>query len=133
MTLSYNYIPNLTGLTVIKTLPEQEKAFWYQGHPGFLIPDFNAESEEDIWIGFLNYLETVILNGNELYDQNGGDCQDITLLDPATGLTKCRYIATGIILREGDSEQDINVDVEGYVVSNSTYAYFVATRVDVHL
>jgi hypothetical protein len=128
----FNYTPDLTGLTVLKTKEEQYKSFFYKGHPEFLIPDFSPTCPlQDIWTGYLDFLDGKSENG-EVYDQDGGEIttSNIAILDPNTGLTRCIYEAYGIVLNEDDEPTDIEVEIEGYVVTDSTdNTYFVATKV----
>ena len=127
----YTNTPDLSNLTVIKGFKEQKEKFWYKGHPEFDIPDFNDQCPEDIWTGFLSYLDKISPDG-EVCDQNGGNCDNIQVVDPTTGLTKCRYVAEGIQLSEDADPKDINVYVEGYVVSGEGGAtHFAATKVEV--
>lgn len=128
---TFNYNPNLSNLTILKTEDEQFDKFFYQGHPLFLIPDFNPDLE-DIWLSFLDYLEKSI--GKPIYDQDGGEVTSKTILDSNTGLTKCIYEAYGINFDKDDDPVDIIVEIEGYVVHDSNNIngidyYFVATKV----
>ena len=122
----FEYNPTITG-NVIKTKEEQFDKFFYQGHPLFLIPDFN-QYPEDIWLSYMDFLEKN--HSCEVYDQDGGEILSYDIIDYTTGLTKCVYTSYGISLDEDDEPQDIDVEIEGYVVEMSTNEYvFVATKV----
>jgi len=122
---TYNYQPTITG-KVIKTEEEQFDTFFYQGHPLFLIPDFN-EYPEDIWLSYMEYLENK--NSNEIYDQDGGEVHSVEILDKTTGLTKCTYTTYGISFDEDEEPQDIDVEIEGYIVQDELAYVFMATKV----
>ena len=122
----FEYNPTITG-NVIKTKEEQFDKFFYQGHPLFLIPDFN-QYPEDIWLSYMDFLEKN--HSCEVYDQDGGEILSYDIIDSTTGLTKCVYTSYGISLDEDDEPQDIDVEIEGYVVEMSTNEYvFVTTKV----
>jgi hypothetical protein len=125
----FNYNPTITG-RVIKTKEEQFDTFFYQGHPLFLIPDFN-QNPEDIWLSYMEFLEKN--HSCEIYDQDGGEVHSIEIIDENTGLTKCIYTAYGITLDENDESQDVDLEIEGYVVDipegNINEYVFVATKV----
>jgi hypothetical protein len=122
----FEYNSTITG-NVIKTKEEQFDKFFYQGHPLFLIPDFN-QYPEDIWLSYMDFLEKN--HSCEVYDQDGGEILSYDIIDYTTGLTKCVYTSYGISLDEDDEPQDIDVEIEGYVVEMSTNEYvFVATKV----
>lgn len=127
----FNYTPNLSGLTIIKTKDEQFDKFFYQGHPKFLIPDFNGKSSGqgpvDMWLLYLDYLEDNF--DCPVYDQDGGEVTSIQIIDPNTGLTKCVWEAWGISFSEDDEPQDFQVEVEGYVAEDKGEVYFLATKV----
>jgi hypothetical protein len=127
----FKYNPTITG-KILKTKEEQFDSFFYQGHPLFLIPDFNP-NPEDIWLSYMDFLETEYSGSPneklELYDQDGGEVHSIQILDPATGLTKCTYTAYGIVFDEDDDPQDIDVEIEGYVIEDGFDHFFVATKV----
>jgi len=108
----FNYNPILSR-RIIKEKDEQFDKFFYQGHPLFLIPDF-SQYPEDIWLSYMSFLEKDY--SCEVYDQDGGEVQDIQIINPNTGLTKCTYIAYGIMLDESDDPQDIDVEIEGYIM-----------------
>ena len=130
----FTYNPTITG-NVIKSDSEQFDKFFYQGHPVFLIPDFN-QNEEDIWLGYLDYLESKY---GEIYDQDGGEITSHTVIDTNTGLTRCVYEAYGVQVDGSKPPQDVTIEIEGYVVeippmtgiNQSTFEYyiFVATQV----
>lgn len=107
----FTYNPTITG-NVIKTDSEQFDKFFYQGHPVFLIPDFN-QNEEDIWLGYLDYLESKY---GEIYDQDGGEITSHSVINTNTGLTKCVYTAYGIQIDGSKPPQDVTIEIEGYVV-----------------
>jgi hypothetical protein len=125
----FNYNPTITD-RVIKTKEEQFDKFFYQGHPKFLIPDFN-QNPEDIWLSCMEFLEKN--HSCEIYDQDGGEVHSMEITDENTGFTKCIYTAYGITLDESDEPQDVDVEIEGYVVEipeNGFNDYvFVATKV----
>lgn len=122
----FNYDPAITG-RIIKTKEEQFDKFFYQGHPLFLISDFN-QYPEDIWLSYMEFLEKN--HSCEIHDQDGGEVHSVEIINPTTGLTKCIYTAYGVSLDENDEPQDIDVEIEGYVVEESEYDYvFVATKV----
>ncbi len=122
------YEVNLEGSSIIKTKDEQFNSFFYSGHPYFLIPDFNSKPE-DIWLSFMEYLES--LSGEELYDQDGGEVEEYSIIDAETGLTKCKYVALGIQENEDDDLHDYEVDMLGYVVTKEDNTYFIATEVNI--
>jgi hypothetical protein len=125
----FEYNPTITG-NVIKTKEEQFDKFFYQGHPNFLIPDFN-QNTEDIWLSYMDFLEKK--HSCEVYDQDGGEIHSVEIIDENSGLTKCIYTAYDITLEENDEPQDVDVEIEGYVVEipQSTFNeyVFVATKV----
>lgn len=122
----FNYNPTITQ-RVLKTEKEQQEKFFYQGHPNFLIPDF-FPSPADIWATYLEFLEK---NHNcEVWDQEGGEVHSVKIIDKNTGLTKCVYTAYDVSLDENDDPQDIDVEIEGYVVEYTPdYYVFMATKV----
>lgn len=123
----FNYNPAITQ-RVLKTEKEQYDKFFYQGHPNFLIPDF-FKTPEDIWITYLEYLEKNY-SCDQIWDQEGGEVHSIEILDENTGLTKCIYTAYDLVFNENDESQDIDVEIEGYVVEYSpNYYVFIATKV----
>ena len=125
--MQFNYTPNLNGLNIIDNTQDQQKKFFYKGHPEFLIPDF-SNNIEDIWITYLDYLESKI--GSEIYDQDGGEITYNTVIDKNTGLTKCDWTSYGVMFDEDSDPQDITVEIEGYVVeSQNGETYFIATKV----
>ena len=133
--IEFNYNPKITG-RVLKTREEQYDKFFNGGHPRFLIPDFSSYPE-DIWLAYLDFLANAY--ECEMFDQDGGEVHSIEILDINTGLTKCIYTAYGVILDERDEPQDVDVEIEGYVVemapltefneSKHTVYVFVATMV----
>ncbi len=123
------YTPDLSGKRIIVDDQEQFDKFWSSGHPEFMVPDFNASMPEDIWTGFLTYLDN--MNSGEIWDQNGGEVYHKEVVDPSTGLTRCKYVAY-VTLREGEEERQIEVEVHGYVVEGDR-VYFLATRVDIDI
>ena len=122
------YTVDLTDKIVVKTEEEQFDKFFYSGHTAFLIPDF-CDQEEDIWLSFMEYLENNHNNGEELYDQDGGEITSKKVINETTGLTKCTYEAYGIVLNEGDDETDYKLDIEGYIIEDGLDYYFLATKV----
>jgi hypothetical protein len=125
----FQYQPNLTGLIVIEDEQKQFDDFFYSGHPQFLIPNF-SEHKKDIWLSFLSYLEKEYNEGEEVYDQDGGELSEQTIINKETGLTKCKYTAYGIQLKEEDEPRDIEVEIHGFVVLNQFgESYFIATKI----
>ena len=131
---TYTYNPDLSNVNVLKTQKEQNDNFWISGHPDFLIPDFNEELE-DIWTSFMTWYEREILDGNEIYDQNGGEVVESKITDSNTGLTACKYVAE-IQPFEVDGKdyefKECDVYVEGYVVQKNERTYFAATKVIIY-
>jgi len=124
--IQFNYTPNLTG-RILKTEDEQFDNFFYQGHPSFLIPDFN-QYPDDIWLSYLSFLEKN--HSCEIYDQDGGEITSHQIIDYNTGLTKCTYSAYGIMLNESDDPQDVDIEIEGYVMEESPMEYvFMVTKI----
>ncbi len=131
----FDYTPNLSGLVIIKTQELQRQMFFFDGHPEFLIPDFNVVDAKyggidkcDIWLSFQDYLEKK--KGEDVWDQDGGEVIDDKVIDANTGLTKCKYIAYGISFQsDEDNYKDYEVEIEGYVVSDGSETYFAATKV----
>jgi hypothetical protein len=129
-----DYNPTITE-RVLKTKQEQDEKFTYQGHPNFFIPDFFHEPA-DIWTTYLSYLEK--MHSCECWDQDGGE-HSYEIINHNTGLTKCTYTAFGVMLFEDDEPQDIDVEIEGYIVESppmsqynnysQTQYVFVATKV----
>lgn len=123
----FKYNPTITQ-RVLKTEKEQQEKFFYQGHPSFLIPDF-FKTPEDIWATYLEYLEKTH-NCKQIWDQEGGEVHSVEILDKNTGLTKCVYTVYDLMFNENDEPQDIDVEIEGYIVEYSpNYYVFVATKV----
>ena len=122
----FNYNPILSG-RIIKEKDEQFDKFFYQGHPLFLIPDF-SQYPEDIWLSYMIFLEKDY--SCEIYDQDGGEVQDIQIINPNTGLTKCTYTAYGIMLDESDDPQDIDVEIEGYIMEVPPHTDFNESSFD---
>jgi hypothetical protein len=129
---TYIYTPDLSKVTVHKTQEEQDLILWCSGHPDFLIPDFNPKLE-DIWTSFMTWYEREMLNGDQIFDQNGGEVRNSAIIDPTTGLTKCIYVAEMQPLDTGKEYdfREFKVHVEGYVVDDGDQAYFAATKVDI--
>lgn len=125
----FNYIPDLKGLKIIKTKEEQFDKFFYKGHPNFLIPDFSKNCPlQDIWTGFLEYIENVI--GHTIDDQDGGEVT-FKEIKSEDGLTYCEYEAYGILIDEDSESKDIKIGIEGYVVEDDNDAHFIATKVNI--
>jgi hypothetical protein len=122
----FNYNPILSG-RIIKEKDEQFDKFFYQGHPLFLIPDF-SQYPEDIWLSYMSFLEKDY--SCEVYDQDGGEVQDIQIINPNTGLTKCTYTAYGVMIDEDDEPQDIDVEIEGYVMEVPPHTDFNESSFD---
>lgn len=118
------YKPDLSKGIILKTNNEQHN-FFSLGHPCFLIPDFSND-KCDIWFSFMDYLEKI--NGEEIYDQDGGEIVSHEIINFATGLTKCKYIAY-VQLRDDKPFEDIEVEIEGYVIARGGELYFAATKV----
>ena len=129
MKKTFNYNPDLTGFNIVKTDKGQFDAFFYSGHPNFLIPDFYKDPC-DIWLSFMEYLEAQI--GDELYDQDGGAIESQKVIDSVTGLTTCTYVAYGIIEEEDGDSKDYDVEITGYVVEDTNGSFlFLATKVEI--
>lgn len=109
---TFTYNPKIVG-KIIKDDDEQFDKFFYQGHPLFLIPDFN-QYPDDIWLSYIDFLERDM--SCEIYDQDGGEVTTHIVIDKNTGLTRCVYTAYGIMIDKSDEPQDIEVKIEGYVV-----------------
>lgn len=122
----FNYKPDLSNVRVVNTSSEQQK-FFVDGHPNFLIPDF-AICPTDIWLSYMDFLEDQVILG-EIYDQDGGEITSHHIIDRNTGLTKCVYEAYGIMMDENDEPQDVEVEIEGYVVEKDGEYLFYATKV----
>lgn len=131
-TYVYKIDPN--QFKVAKT-PEAQEDFWVQGHPLFVIPDFE-EGREDIWIALSEYIAKQ--TGGEV-DDNGGGIESYEIIDEATGLTRCKYVGYDISVDDEEPE-DVEVEIEGYVVEggeeqeyvdgyNPELPSFVATKV----
>ena len=131
MKLEYNL--DISGLEVINDEGEQFDCFFYQGHPVFVIPDFGQA--QDIWLGFLYYLEK---ENGEAWDQDGGEITSHRIIG-SDGLTKCTYEAYGISFDEDDEPKDYVVDIEGYVIRETSsvgvgsldHCYFLAKTVKI--
>lgn len=52
----------------------------------------------------------------EIWEQEGGELHSVEIINSVTGLTKCIYTSYGISLEEGDDPQDVDIEIEGYVV-----------------
>lgn len=119
------YKPNLTGLTVITDPNKQHQLFFCDGHPKFLIPDFNSEPT-DIWISYEDYIEKT--NGT-IYDQNGGEIISNKIIG-SDGLTSVDYVLYDISLEsDPDDYREYKITIEGYVVDDNGNVYFAATKV----
>lgn len=133
----FNYNPDLSSVRVVDTELEQQK-FFVDGHPNFFIPDFSI-CPTDIWLSYMDFLEGQYLSGfdtsiggvstGEIYDQDGGEITSHHIIDRNTGLTKCVYEAYGIMMDENDEPQDVEVEIEGYVVEKDGEYLFYATKV----
>lgn len=121
-----NYNVNISNLDILKTEYEQHSLFFNSGHPMFLIPDF-CNVKADIWTSYLEYIEKIY--NCECYDQEGGEITSHSIINIDTGLTKCTYTAYEVVINDGDDPQDIDVEIEGYVVCDNDVNYFLATKV----
>lgn len=127
----FNYNPIING-KIINNVKEQHETFFYQGHPLFLIPDF-SDSPEEIIFSYLNYLDKKYKT--EVYDCGGGEVINYQIIDESTGLTKVLYQLSDVQIHENDEYQDIDIEIEGFVVEEKSleedfYEYiFVATSV----
>ena len=131
----YTYNPNITGLTIITDPNKQYDLLFSDGHPRFLIPDFNAEPT-DIWLSYEDYIEKTL---GAIYDQNGGEITSHTPI--GNGLVRVEYTLDDISLEsDPDNYKQYHITIEGYVAigaplitSNGTVtndgAYFLATKV----
>ena len=123
----FNYTPNVTGLRTLKTEKEQNENFFYDGHPVFLIPDFSTQPG-DIWLIYMDFLEKDM--DCEIWDQDGGEITSHSIMDANTGLTKCTYTAYGLMLDEDEDPQDVDVEIEGFIVETVNQGFqFWATKV----
>lgn len=127
MNKKLNYNINLTNLNVVKE--DLHNAFFYKGHPEFLIPDFNA-SPTDIWLGFMDYLEKI--NNKDIYDQDGGEITSYKFINN-NGLVECVYEAYGINFDEDEEPKDYKVTVNGYVILDTDSTYYIAENVDINV
>lgn len=122
------YKPNLTGLTIVKDTNLQNDLVFGNGHPQFLIPDFN-DSPCDIWISYEDYIDKTF---GTIYDQNGGEIQSYKMID-SSGLMSVDYTLYDISLEsDPDDYKEYNITIEGYVVSSPFLfydGYFLATKV----
>jgi hypothetical protein len=119
------YTPNLTGLTIISNPQKQNELFFFDGHPKFLIPDFNAEPT-DIWISYEDYIDKRF---GKIYDQNGGEILSHKIINQ-NGLTLVEYVLYDISLESNpDDYKEYNITIEGYVVDDGNDVYFLATKV----
>lgn len=125
MNKKLNYKINLSGLNVVKH--DLHNAFFYKGHPEFLIPDFDP-NPVDIWISFMNYLERT--SNKEIYDQDGGEISSHSLLD-TNGLVECVYEAYGINFDEDEDPLDYQLAIRGYIIDDSEKTYFLAESVEI--
>ncbi len=131
MTQTLTYNVDLNNLKILNTEDEQHN-FFVHGHPVFLIPDF-CKDPEDIWLSFMDYIEKV--KEIEIYDQNGGEVYEHSIIDSKTGLTRCKYVAY-LQLTEEDEEKEYEVEIEGYIVmvdDESQECHFLATKVSIEL
>ena len=117
---TFTYNPKIVG-KIIKDDEEQFYKFFYQGHPLFLIPDF-SQYPEDIWLSYMNFLERDM--SCEIYDQDGGEVTPHNVIDKNTGLTRCVYTAYGIMVDKSDDPQDVEVEIEGFVVEVAPHTDF---------
>lgn len=129
MKTNFTYNPDLSGLVIIKDPQIQWNEFFTDGHPKFLIPDFNS-TKVDIWLSFIDYLEK---NSKNIYDQDGGEIISNSVINTNTGLTECAYLAYGIMFDTDDESFDYKVKIEGYVVKSQNETYFVATKVNIEI
>lgn len=119
------YTPNLTGLTIISNPQKQHELFFFDGHPKFLIPDFNQEPT-DIWISYEDYIDKAF---GAIFDQNGGEILSHKIINQ-NGLTSVEYTLYDISLElDPDDYKDYNITIEGYVVEDKGNVYFLATKV----
>lgn len=120
--MELNYTPNLTGLTIVTDTNKQIELVFGEGHPLFLIPDFN-QYPEDIWLSYEDYIE---VKYGRIYDQNGGEIISYTPIDNS-GLMRVEYILNDLSLEsDKDNYKEYNITIEGYVISEG---YFLATKV----
>ncbi len=120
--MELNYTPNLTGVTIITDAGRQRELVFGEGHPKFLIPDFNTEPT-DIWLSYEDYIESKY---GTIYDQNGGDIVSYSAIGNS-GLMKVEYVLNDLSLEsDEDNYKDYVIFIEGYVVSDG---YFLATKV----
>jgi len=124
--MELNYTPNLTGLTIVTDPDKQRDLVFGEGHPRFLIPDFN-QNPEDIWLAYEDYIEKKY---GTIYDQNGGEITSYSPIDNS-GLMKVEYVLNDLSLEsDEDNYREYNITIEGYVISVDTFeGYFLATKV----
>jgi len=126
-------ISNFDISQALKTKDEQFDKFYYQGHPNFMIPDF-LHLPADIWATFFEFIEKEF--GKEVYDDDGGEVIENTLLDVNTGYSRCVYEAWGINFSEDEETKDYQVEVFGYIIpfdktNKKEGYYFLATEVNI--
>ena len=127
-TLTYN--PDLKGKTIITDAQTQRNLVFGEGHPLFLIPDFN-ENPEDIWLAYEDYIEKTL---GAIYEQDGGEITSYKPIHPS-GLMLVEYTLYGISLEsDKDNPKDYSITVEGFVVTDPQWStipigYFLATKV----
>lgn len=120
--MELKYTPSLTGLTIVTDPDTQRNLVFGEGHPKFLIPDFNPDPT-DIWISYQDYIESKY---GPIYDQNGGDIVSYLPIDNS-GLMKVEYVLNELSLEsDEDNYKEYVIFIEGYVVSDG---YFLATKV----
>ena len=123
----FNYTPDLSKYTILKTDEEQFEEFFISGHPNFLIPDFTPDIM-DIDLGFLMYFEKTY---GEPYDSDGSEVYEYGIVDEETGLTECKFVGKDYQLSKDYEAEDYEVEIEGYVVRDEQedVVFFLATKV----
>jgi len=123
-----NYTPSLTGLTIVTDPDRQRDLVFGNGHPNFLIPDFDPEPT-DIWLSYEDYIEKT---KGTIYDQNGGEVLSYTPIGNS-GLMKVEYVLYDISLEsDPNNYQEYNLTIEGYVIDGDVLqstGYFLATKI----
>lgn len=119
----------MTSLTILKSEDKDFKEFFRDGHPNFLIPDFDPKPS-DIWITYLDYRAKQL--GHEVWDQDGGEVENVEVLNLQTGLTRCTYAPWVVDNQEDDEDfKEKEIDITGFVVRNEQgEVYFLAHTVE---
>ena len=118
------YNSPMDGLTIIKSSDKKYENFFRDGHPKFLIPDFD-DQPTDIWISYQDYIERT---KGAIYDQNGGEIEDKQIIGN-DGLTSVDYVLFELSLEsDPDDYKEYRIKIEGYVVEKNDEVFFLATK-----